>query len=113
MATHVHQPREDAEFDFVLGLASGTPILAYFTGAWPKALDACRAMDLVVRDTARERAGRLTVVRADMTRCPGATRRWAVASAPAVVLIEDGRPVAAHEGPLDHAGLAAFLDGPR
>ncbi|MEV7616284.1 thioredoxin family protein [Streptomyces sp. NPDC089799] len=113
MATHVHQPREDAEFGFVLGLASGTPVLAYFIGTWPKAVAACRAMDLVVRDTARERAGALTVLRTDMTRCPGATRDWAVASAPTVVLIEDGRAVATHEGPLDHAGLAAFLDRPR
>ncbi|MET7608739.1 thioredoxin, partial [Streptomyces avermitilis] len=28
MAKRVHQPREDAEFDFILGM-SGVPVLAY------------------------------------------------------------------------------------
>jgi hypothetical protein len=38
MAKRVHQPREDAEFDFILGM-SGVPVLAYFTGTWPKAIE--------------------------------------------------------------------------
>ncbi|MEV8531632.1 thioredoxin domain-containing protein [Streptomyces sp. NPDC051211] len=110
MASHVHQPMEDAEFDFVLAMAHGTPVLVLFRGSWPKAVEACRAMDVVVRDTARAYDGRLTAVRADMTRCPEATRRYAVASAPTVVLLKDGEPVAVHAGALDHAGLAKFLD---
>ncbi|MER5928642.1 thioredoxin domain-containing protein [Streptomyces sp. NPDC002054] len=110
MVSHVHQPLEDAEFEFVLTMAAGTPVLAFFRGSWPKAVEACRAMDPVLRDTARDYDGRLTAIRVDMTRCPAATRRYEVASAPTVVLIKDGAAVATHAGPLDRAGLAEFLD---
>ncbi|MFD8205900.1 hypothetical protein ACFV2S_05750 [Streptomyces sp. NPDC059695] len=58
----MHQPREDAEFDF-------------------KAIDPGRAMDLVVGGIADEYAGRLTAVRADITRCPVATGRYGVSGA--------------------------------
>ncbi|MGE6738303.1 thioredoxin family protein, partial [Streptomyces sp. NPDC059900] len=47
MAQRVHRPREDAEFDFILGMST-VPVLAYFTGAWPKAIEPCRVMDLVM-----------------------------------------------------------------
>ena len=72
MAKRVHRPREDAEFDFILGM-SGVPVLAYFTGTWPKAIEPCRVMDLVVGGIADDYTGRLTAVRTDITRCPAAT----------------------------------------
>ncbi|MFJ3921885.1 thioredoxin family protein [Streptomyces sp. NPDC090022] len=108
MASRVHQPLEDAEFDFVLAMA-GTPVLAYFCGTWPKALAATRAMDTVVREAAREYGTRLTVVRADMTRCPAATRRFAVTSSPWLVLVGDGEVIASRAGALDGVQLGEFL----
>jgi hypothetical protein len=66
MATPVHRPREDAEFNFILGM-SAVPVLAYFTGTWPKAIEPCRVVDLVAGDIADEYMGRLTVVRTDIT----------------------------------------------
>ncbi|MFF5454063.1 thioredoxin family protein [Streptomyces sp. NPDC012950] len=93
MAKRVHQPREDAEFDFILRM-SGVPVLAYFIGTWPKAIEACRAMDLVVGGIADEYAGRLTAVRADITRCPAATGRYGITGAPSYVLLKEGEAVA-------------------
>ncbi|MFE1350210.1 thioredoxin family protein, partial [Streptomyces sp. NPDC058757] len=87
MVKRVHQPREDAEFDFVLGRTEG-PVLAYFVGTWPKAIEPCRTMDLVVGAVADEYAGRLTAVRADITRCPAATRRYGITGAPSCVLLK-------------------------
>lgn len=66
MAKRVHRPREDAEFNFILGM-SGVPVLAYFTGTWPKAIEPCRVMDLVVGGIADDYTGRLTAVRTDIT----------------------------------------------
>lgn len=109
MARGVHRPREDQEFDFVLSMAAG-PVLAYFCGSWPKALEACRAMDEVVGDAAQEYGPRLTAVRADMTRCPGATARYGVAAAPTTVLIRDGAAVASQAGAMLPAELRQFLD---
>ncbi|MFD0152888.1 thioredoxin family protein [Streptomyces sp. NPDC055721] len=110
MAKQVHQPREDAEFDFILGM-SGVPVLAYFTGTWPKAIEPCRAMDLVVGGIADEYAGRLTVVRTDMTRCPAATKRYEVTGAPSYVLLKEREAVAHGAGPMSTTGIRELLDG--
>ncbi|MFD3658627.1 thioredoxin family protein [Streptomyces sp. NPDC058620] len=109
MAKRVHQPREDAEFDFIVGM-SGVPVLAYFTGTWPKAIERCREMDLVVGGIADEYAGRLTAVRTDMTRCPATTSRYGITRAPSYVLLKEGRTVAQGTGPLTAAEVRQCLD---
>lgn len=110
MAKWVHQPREDAEFDFILGM-SEVPVLAYFTGTWPKAIEPCRAMDLVVGGIADEYMGRLTAVRTDITRCPAATERYRISGAPSCVLLKDGKVVAHGAGPMTTAEVRELLDG--
>jgi thioredoxin 1 len=100
---------ESDEFDFVLARAEG-PVLAYFAGSWPKAAAVCKEMDAVVREIAEAYDGRLTVVRADITRCPLPTKRYAVTTAPTFVLLRDGERVAAEAGRLDRAGFGEFLD---
>ncbi|MCB8906921.1 MULTISPECIES: co-chaperone YbbN [unclassified Streptomyces] len=110
MAKRVHQPREDAEFDFILRM-SAVPVLAYFTGTWPKAIEPCRAMDLVVGGIADEYAGRLTAVRTDITRCPAATARFGITGAASYVLVKDGEPVAHGTGPSTTTEVREFLDG--
>ncbi|MFJ6698337.1 thioredoxin family protein [Streptomyces sp. NPDC091272] len=107
MASRMHQPLESDEFDFVLARTAG-PVLAYFFGTWPKAAKACKEMDSVVGELASDYAGRLTVIRTDMTRCPGPTKRFGVTGAPSFVLIKDGEAVAG-TGPLDRAGFTDFL----
>ncbi|MEU0116363.1 thioredoxin domain-containing protein [Streptomyces bobili] len=110
MAKRVHQPREDAEFDFILGM-SDVPVLAYFTGTWPKAIEPCRVTDLVVGDIADDCTGRLTVVRTDITRCPAATGRYGITGAPSYVLLKEGEVVARGTGPMTMAEVREFLDG--
>ncbi|MFH9264551.1 thioredoxin family protein [Streptomyces sp. NPDC017546] len=110
MAQLVHRPREDAEFDFILG-KSRIPVLAYFTGAWPKAIEPCRVMDLIMGDIAEDRVGRLTVVRTDITRCPAATERYGITGAPSCVLLKEGEAVAHGTGPMTIDEVREFLDG--
>ncbi|GHJ93288.1 thioredoxin [Streptomyces sp. NE5-10] len=109
MGQRVHQPREDAEFDFVLDRTEG-PVLAYFIGTWTKAIEPCRAMDLAVGAVADAYAGRLTVVRADLTRCPAAARRHGITGAPSCVLLKDGEAVAHGAGPLTHTEVRELID---
>ncbi|MGW6256381.1 thioredoxin family protein [Streptomyces sp. NPDC055085] len=109
MAKLVHQPREDAEFDFILRM-SGVPVLAYFTGTWPKAIEPCRAMDLVIGGIADEYSGRLTAVRTDITRCPSTTERYGVTGAPSYVLLKQGEAVAHGSGPMTSSEVRDFLD---
>lgn len=108
MAKRVHQPREDAEFDFILRM-SQVPVLAYFIGTWPKAIEPCRTMDLVVGGIADEYAGRLTAVRIDITRCPATTRRYEVTGAPSYVLLKGGEAVAHGEGRMTSAEMRESL----
>jgi thioredoxin 1 len=110
MAQRVHRPREDAEFDFILGM-SKVPVLAYFTGTWPKAIEPCRVMDLVVGGIADDYTGRLTAVRTDITRCPAATERYGITGAPSYVLLKEGEAVAQGAGPMTIAEIRKFLDG--
>jgi hypothetical protein len=66
--------------------------------------------DPLVREAADAYQGRLIVVRADITRCPGPVRRYAVTGAPAFVLIDRGEATAARNGPMSRTGLGEFLD---
>ncbi|WP_426501555.1 thioredoxin family protein [Streptomyces sp. D54] len=109
MAKRVHRPREDAEFDFILGMSS-VPVLAYFTGTWPKAIEPCRVMDLVVGDIADDYTGRLTIVRTDITRCPAATERYGITGAPSCLLLKEGEAVVYGTGPMAVAEVRKFLD---
>ncbi|MFD3651172.1 thioredoxin family protein [Streptomyces cyaneofuscatus] len=104
-----HRPREDAEFRFILG-RSKVPVLAYFTGAWPKALEPCRVMDLVVADIAADYMGRLTVVRIDSTRCPATTERYGITGAPSGLLLKEGEAVAHGAGPMTIDEVGKFLE---
>ncbi|MEU8763555.1 thioredoxin domain-containing protein [Streptomyces sp. NPDC048659] len=106
----MHQPREDAEFDFILKM-SGVPVLAYFIGTWPKAVEPCKTMDLVVGAVADEYAGRLMAIRADIARCPAATKRYGVTGAPSYVLLRDGEAVARGTGILSSGELRELLEG--
>jgi thioredoxin 1 len=109
MAKRVHRPREDAEFDFILAM-SQVPVLAYFIGTWPKAIEPCRVMDLVVTGIADDHTGRLTVVRADIARCPAATERYGITAAASWVLLKEGEAVAQGTEPVSSAELRKFVD---
>ncbi|MFD7292184.1 thioredoxin family protein [Streptomyces sp. NPDC059897] len=108
MTKRVHRPREDAEFDFILKM-SRIPVLAYFAGSWPKAIEPCRVMDLVVGGIADEYADRLTAVRADITRCPAATARYGITGAPSYVLLKEGEAVAQGAGPMSTTEVRELL----
>jgi thioredoxin 1 len=108
MARRVHQPLEDQEFDFVLGMVTG-PVLVHFCGSWPKAVEACRAVDRLLAEAAEEHGSALTAVRADLTRCPGATRRYGVTGAPTLVLLRDREEVARLSGKPTGEEFRAFL----
>ncbi|MFJ9622615.1 thioredoxin family protein [Streptomyces sp. NPDC101181] len=110
MTQLVHRPREDAEFEFILG-RSTVPVLAYFTGTWPKAIEPCRVMDAVMGDIAVACTGRLTVVRTDITRCPAATKRYGITGAPSCLLLKEGAAVAHSSGPMTIDEVWQFLDG--
>lgn len=106
MASRVHQPMENEEFDFILAKADG-PVLAYFWGIWSQP---CKEMDPIVRELAAEYGDRLTTVKTDITRCPAATQRYGVTGAPSFLLLEQGEATATATGPMTRRQLKEFLD---
>ncbi|MEU3462780.1 thioredoxin domain-containing protein [Streptomyces sp. NPDC006733] len=106
MASRVHQPMEDGEFDFILARSDG-PVLAYFWGIWS---EPCKALDPAVREIAGAYGDRVTTVRTDITRCPAATRRYGVTGAPTFLLLVEGEVTATAAGPMSREQLEAFLD---
>ncbi|MCZ4100007.1 thioredoxin [Streptomyces sp. SID13666] len=106
MASRVHQPMENEEFDFILARADG-PVLAYFWGIWS---EACKEMDPIVRELAGAYGDRLTTVKTDITRCPAATKRYGVTGAPTFLLLVQGEVTATGTGPMTREQLTAFLD---
>ncbi|MEV0581271.1 thioredoxin family protein [Streptomyces sp. NPDC050392] len=109
MAKRVHRPREDTEFNFILKMST-LPVLAYFTGTWPKAIEPCREMDLIVGGIADHYTDRLTAVRADITRCPAATKQYEITEAPSYILLKEGKTVAHATGPMTTSELRKLLD---
>jgi thioredoxin 1 len=109
MASRVHQPLENEEFDFILARTDAL-VLAYFCGSWPKAAKACKEMDPIVREMADTYQDRLIVVKADMARCPAPTKRYGVTRAPSFLLIKDGAVTATEDGPMTQAQFKEFLD---
>jgi thioredoxin len=109
MASRVHQPLENAEFDFVLA-KSHAPVLVYFCGTWAKVAEVCKEMDVLVREMADAYGARLTAVRTDMVRCPEPTRRYGVTGAPSFLLIKEGEVAATRTGPMNRAQFREFLD---
>ncbi|MCZ4121972.1 thioredoxin family protein [Streptomyces sp. H39-S7] len=106
MASRVHQPMEDGEFDFILAKADG-PVLAYFWGIWS---EPCKELDPVVREIAAAYGDRVTTVRTDITRCPAATKRYGVTGAPTFLLLVRGEVTATADGALEREEVEAFLD---
>ncbi|MEV0096847.1 thioredoxin domain-containing protein [Streptomyces sp. NPDC050738] len=108
MTSRVHQPMESQEFDFILTM-SRVPVLAYFSGTWPKAAKVCKDMDAIVGEIADEYGDRLITVKTDMTRCPEPTRRYGVVGPPSFLLIKQGEVTATREGAMTGDEFREFL----
>ncbi|MGW2086632.1 thioredoxin [Streptomyces sp. NPDC001880] len=84
----------DTTFDTeVLGAA--LPVLVEFTADW---CGPCRRLAPVLSAVAAELAGRMEVVQLDIDTNPGTASRYAVLSAPTLMVFRDGEPVKSMAG---------------
>lgn len=89
-------------------VASSVPVLVDLWAPW---CGPCRMMAPALEQLARQRAGRLKVVKLDVDEHPAIAARFAVQGIPLVVLLRDGREVARQAGAAPLPQLERWLDG--
>jgi thioredoxin 2 len=97
----------DADFGPVAE-QSAVPALIDFWAAW---CGPCRMDSPVLDKLARERAGKVKLVKVDVDTSPGLSRRFDIQAIPTLLVIRDGHVVARQAGAPPAADLRSWLDG--
>ncbi|MEQ4520832.1 thioredoxin [Pseudarthrobacter sp. B907] len=96
----------DADFG-AIAEQSPVPALVDFWAAW---CGPCRMVSPVLDKLAQERAGRVKLVKVDVDKSPGLSRRFDVQAIPTMLVITGGRVVARQAGAPPAAALRTWLD---
>ena len=97
----------DADFAAVAE-QSPVPVLVDFWAAW---CGPCRMVSPVLDKLARERPGRIKLVRVDVDKSPGLSRRFDVQAIPTLMVMVDGKVAARQAGAAPAEVLRSWLDG--
>jgi thioredoxin 2 len=97
----------DADFAAVAE-RSPVPVLVDFWAAW---CGPCRMVSPVLDKLAHERAGDVKLVKVDVDKSPGLSRRFDVQAIPTLMVIVDGKVAARQAGAAPADVLRTWLDG--
>ena len=97
----------DADFAAVAE-QSPVPVLVDFWAAW---CGPCRMVSPVLDKLARERPGRIKLVKVDVDTSPDLSRRFDVQAIPTLMVMVDGKVVARQAGAAPADVLRSWLDG--
>ncbi|WP_142064189.1 thioredoxin [Pseudarthrobacter sp. B4EP4b] len=97
----------DADFSTVAE-QSPVPVLVDFWADW---CGPCRMVSPVLDKLAREREGAVKLVKVDVDKNPGLSRRFDVQAIPTLMVIVDGKVAARQAGAAPAEALRTWLDG--
>ena len=86
---------------------SSLPVLVDLWAPW---CGPCRMVSPVLQQLATEMAGRIKLVKVDVDRAPGLSRRFDVRSVPTLMVLDRGRVVARQAGAAPEPELRRWLD---
>ena len=95
----------DASFDGTV--ATTVPVLVDLWAPW---CGPCRMITPILENLARQRAGRLKVVKVNVDDSPGVAARYQVQGIPTLLLFNDGKLTARQTGALSAHALTEWLD---
>ncbi|RYE94491.1 MAG: thioredoxin [Myxococcales bacterium] len=104
MTTHVIEVN-DATFEAEV-LRSPTPVLVDFGARW---CGPCKLLLPVLEGLATEQSGQLKVVKVDIDDSPRVARRYAIRSAPTLMVFRGGERTAQHVGVTNRTRLLALV----
>lgn len=84
-----------------------TPVLVQFHATW---CGPCQTLGPILEGLATEHAGGFVLARIDIDRSPELAEAFGVQSVPAVILVQDGRPVDGFMGALPEPEVRRFLE---
>ncbi|BBZ25865.1 thiol reductase thioredoxin [Mycolicibacterium madagascariense] len=96
----------DADFSDVAEQAS-VPVLVDLWATW---CGPCRMVSPALEQLARERAGRLKLVKVDVDQAPQTSQRFSVQAVPTLLLLEHGHVLKRQSGAASIAALRNWLD---
>ncbi|MGM9473665.1 thioredoxin [Pseudarthrobacter sp. YS3] len=91
----------------VVAEQSPVPALIDFWAAW---CGPCRMVSPVLDKLARERAGRIKLVKVDVDQAPRLSRRFDIQAIPTLMIISGGKVVATQTGAAPAEALRSWLD---
>ena len=86
---------------------SSVPVLVDFWAAW---CGPCRMVSPVLDKLARERPGKIKLVKVDVDKSPGLSRRFDVQAIPTLMVLVDGKVAARQAGAAPAEALRTWLD---
>ncbi len=103
-ATIVNTTDENFQADV---LDAETPVLVDF---WAGLCAPCKAIAPVLEELSNEYAGKVKIVKVDVTSCEDTAVKYNIRNIPALLMFKDGEVVAQQVGAAPRSKLAAFID---
>ena len=94
------------DISFRKELDTSTPVLVDFWAEW---CSPCRMTAPILEDLAREKAGKIKIVKVNVDQNPATAGRFNILSIPTLILFEDGQPVETLIGAMSKDALLAKL----
>ena len=96
----------DANFDTDV-LQSDVPVIVDLWAGW---CAPCKAIAPVLEDLSNEYAGKVKIVKVDVTACEDTAVKYNIRNIPALLMFKNGEVVAQQVGAAPRSKLAAFID---